>query len=52
MASENNILASFCGNDLFLPSRKYESKGQALTVELLTDDQGPRRGFVATVKGI
>ena len=51
MASERNILASFCGKELFLPSRKYESKGQTKSLELLTDDIGlePKRGFVIHV---
>lgn len=52
LASENKKLASICGSDMFHPNLTYESLGRTLTLELRTDNQGPRKGFVATVQGI
>lgn len=37
---------------MFYPNLTYESTGTTLTLELRTDNQGSKRGFVATVQGI
>lgn len=52
LAGENKKLASICGFDMFHPNLTYESVGRTLTLELRTDNQSPRKGFVATVQGI
>lgn len=52
LAGENKKLASICGTDMFHPNLTYESVGRTLTLELRTDNQSPRKGFVATVHGI
>eukprot|EP00105_Crassostrea_gigas_P024923 XP_011445343.1 PREDICTED: uncharacterized protein LOC105340823 [Crassostrea gigas] len=50
LAGENKKLASICGTDMFHPNLTYESVGRTLTLELRTDNQSPRKGFVATVQ--
>lgn len=50
LAGENKKLASICGADMFHPNLTYESLGRTMTIELRTDNQGPKRGFVATVQ--
>lgn len=52
LPSENKKIASICGSDMFYPNLTYESTGTTLTLELRTDNQGSKRGFVATVQGI
>lgn len=52
LPGENRKLDSFCDEDRFEPKLTYESNGTTLTLVLATDEQGPRRGFVATVQGM
>lgn len=53
LLSENKKIDSFCGLDRFKPGLTYESIGtNTLTLVLRTDDEGPKRGFVAIVRGI
>nr|XP_034329169.1 uncharacterized protein LOC105342316 isoform X47 [Crassostrea gigas] len=50
LPSENKKISSICGSDMFYPNLTYESTGTTLTLELRTDNQGSKRGFVATVQ--
>lgn len=53
LPSENRKIDSFCGIDRFKPGLTYESNGtNTLTLVLQTDDEGPKRGFVAIAQGM
>nr|XP_034329167.1 uncharacterized protein LOC105342316 isoform X45 [Crassostrea gigas] len=52
LPSENKKISSICGSDMFYPNLTYESTGTTLTLELRTDNQGSKRGFVATVQAV
>lgn len=48
----NEPISSICYKNNFKPDLMFESTGTTLTLQLVTDDQVPRRGFVAIVQGI
>lgn len=53
LPSENRKIDSFCGLDRFKPGLTYESNGtNTLTLVLQTDDEEPKRGFVAIAQGM